>query len=293
MNRSYLCLFCLLLVGCGVGLGVGVETAVPTPIMLPEQSPTVIATPFSTAVPTAAVTATTALTPLPADTGWQVLRPGLERRLINLRDGQDTLVESIYLLRLEPDRFEFRLGYRPGQPQSLRDWQAETGALLVVNAGYFTENHIATGLIVMDDVVSGVGYGDFAGMFTITDTGPDIRWLRERPYSPDESLRYAFQSFPLLVRPDGQPAFPEEDDRRSRRTVVGQDGNGRILFLIAPFGHFTLHQLSQWLAQSDLDLRIALNLDGGTSSGLRLSDPSEEIPAFVLLPLVVTVHERQ
>jgi uncharacterized protein YigE (DUF2233 family) len=228
----------------------------------------------------------------PPDTGWESLRPGLERRVINLFDSQDNLVESIYLLRLEPEQFEFRLGYRPGRPQSLRDWQAETEALLVVNGGYFTENQIATGLIVMDGVASGVGYGDFAGMFTVTDAGPDIRWLRERPYSPDEPLRYAFQSFPLLVRPDGQPAFPDEDGHRSRRTVVGQDGNGRILFLVANWGHFTLHRLSQWLSQSDLDLHIALNLDGGISSGLLLADPAESIPAFVLLPLVITVHER-
>jgi hypothetical protein len=261
------------------------ETAVPTPIMPTEQP--VIATP-SIPAPVANPTATP--TRPPPDTGWESLRPGLERRVINLRDGQDNLVESIYLLRLEPGQFEFRLGYRPGQPRSLRDWQAETDALLVVNGGYFTENQIATGLIVMDGVASGLGYRDFAGMFTVTEAGPEIRWLRERPYSPDEPLRYAFQSFPLLVRPDGQPAFPDEDGHRSRRTVVGQDRNGRILFLIAPWGHFTLHQLSQWLSQSDLDLHIALNLDGGTSSGLLLADPPETVPAFVLLPLVITVH---
>jgi uncharacterized protein YigE (DUF2233 family) len=278
----------------GVGCESWGETAVPTPIMVPEQTAITTPTPTAATITPAATEVATATTApaatIPPDSGWQTLRPGLERRVINLSDGQGNLVESIYLLRLEPDRFEFRLGYRPGQPQSLHDWQAETDALLVVNGGYFTENYMATGLIVMDGVASGVGYGDFAGMFTITDSGPEIRWLRQRPYSPHESLRYALQSFPLLVRPDGQSAFPDEDGRRSRRTVVGQDGNGRLLFLVTNWGHFTLHQLSQWLDQSDLDLHIALNLDGGTSSGLLLAEPAEHIPAFILLPLVITVH---
>jgi uncharacterized protein YigE (DUF2233 family) len=257
--------------------------------MAPEQTIITIPTPSA---PAAVANPTTTPTPIPPDSGWDRLRPGLERRLINLVDGQNNLIESIYLLRLEPDQFEFRLGYRPGRPQTLREWQAETEALLVVNGGYFTENQIATGLIVMDGVAGGVGYGDFAGMLAISDTGPELRWLRERPYSADEPLRYALQSFPLLVRPDGQPAFPDEDGRRSRRTVIGQDRNGRLLFLVTNWGHFSLHQLSQWLGQSDLDLQIALNLDGGTSSGLLLADPAEGIPAFVLLPLVITVHER-
>jgi uncharacterized protein YigE (DUF2233 family) len=272
----------------GAGCDSWGETAVPTPIMLLEEQP-----PIPTATPllaTPAANPTAVPTPLPPDSGWATLRPGLERRVINLSDNQGNLLESLYLLRLEPDQFEFRLGYRPGQPQTLRAWQAETDALVVVNGGYFTDSQIATGLIVMDGVASGVGYGDFAGMLAVTATGPELRWLRERPYSAAEPLRYASQSFPLLVRPDGQPAFPDEDGRRSRRTVVGQDSNGRLLFLVTNWGHFTLHQLSQWLDQSDLDLQIALNLDGGTSSGLLLTDPEESIPAFVPLPLVITVH---
>lgn len=270
----WLAFLAVFLAGCGVA-----ETAVftpPTPII--TDTPTIPAPVWSTA------------TPQPPDSGWHSLRPGLEQRTISLYDNQEIVVESLTLLRLEPDQFQFRLGYRPGQPQSLPDWQAETEALLVVNGGYFTEDNMATGLLVLDGVASGIGYGDFAGMFTVTDSGPELRWLRQRPYSPQESILYAFQSFPLLVRPDGQPAFPQEDGVRARRTVMGQDENGRILFLIAPYGHFTLYQLSQWLAQSDLNLQIALNLDGGKSTGFFLAQPEMYIPTFVLLPLVITIH---
>jgi uncharacterized protein YigE (DUF2233 family) len=41
-----------------------------------------------------------------------------------------------------------------------------------------------------------------------------------------------------------------------------------VVFLVSPRATFSLTDLAMWLAQSDLDLDAALNLDGGTSSGL-------------------------
>lgn len=286
-------LWWLLLVACTPG--VSPEIAV-TPAPVARPSPTLIppapeiglaedlpAASPATMVPTATVV---------PDTGWLLLRPGMQRRIINLVDGDGELQESIYILRLEPAFYRFDVAYRPGQPQFLQQWQAETGALIVSNAGYFTENYVHTGRIVAGGEGSGTSYGDFAGMFAVTEAGPQLRWLRQRPYDPAEKLLAAVQSFPLLVRPDGILGFPVEDGKPSRRTVVAQDRQGRILFLIAPGGTFTLHQLSTFLVASDLELEIALNLDGGSSSGLLLADPAEGMPAFLPLPAVITVYER-
>jgi hypothetical protein len=62
--------------------------------------------------------------------------------------------------------------------------------------------------------------------------------------------------------------------------------------LIATQGDFTLHQLSLYLSHSDLALNIALNLDGGKSSGLLLADPAEGVPALSRLPIIITVYPR-
>lgn len=228
----------------------------------------------------------------PADTGWQTLHPGMEQRVIRLFADDQTQREQITILRIDPAQYEFRVAYRPGEPQILADWQAATGAQLVVNGGFFTEAYLATGLTIVDGVPTGASYGDFAGMFAVTETGPEVRWLGERPYNPNEYLPFALQSFPMLVKPGGVPGYTTEDGDRARRTVVGQDDNGRILFLIAPWGSFTLYGLSQWLVASDLGLQTALNLDGGTSSGLLLAEPALHIPAFVPLPTVITATPK-
>jgi uncharacterized protein YigE (DUF2233 family) len=225
----------------------------------------------------------------PPDTGWQTLHPGLEQRVIRLFAPDGRLREEITVFRVDPELYDFRVAYRPGEPQTLAQWRAETGALLVVNGGFFTEAFVATGLTVVDGQSSGSSYGDFAGMFAVNAGGPEVRWLGARPYSPDEPLQYALQSFPMLVKPGGQIGYPDEDGAANRRTVVGQDGHGRILFIVAPWGSFTLHELSVWLAESDLELEVALNLDGGTSTGLHLADPELVIPAFTRLPVVITV----
>jgi len=276
------------LAGVLVGCGTAVSPASPTAIV-PLATP---APPSATETANIALTATAVPTPIP-DTGWLPVQPGMEQRILHLYEESGAIRERLILLRLEPTQFIFRVAYRPGAPQSIPAWQEETGALLIVNGGYFTEENIATGLIVVEGQASGSSYGDFAGMLAIDERGPQLRWLSERPYTPEEPLLYALQSFPMLVRPDGTPAFPEEDGMMARRTAIGQDGNGRILFIFAPWGSLTLHELSVFLATSDLDLQIAFNLDGGPSTGMLLAgETAVEIPAFTLLPAVITVSPR-
>jgi hypothetical protein len=62
--------------------------------------------------------------------------------------------------------------------------------------------------------------------------------------------------------------------------------------IVAPQGYFTLHQLSVYLTESDLNLDIAFNLDGGGSTGVLVANPREIIPSKVLLPFVILVYPR-
>jgi len=232
----------------------------------------------------------------PPDTGWELIQSGLERRIIPISGNQDQWVESLYILRLDLDQFRLDIAYQE-KPQTLEAWQAETNALIVVNGGYFRrENdiYIPNGLTIVDGVAFGSSYDAFAGMLAIDDNGAELRWLADDPYDPNEPLLAALQSFPILVQPGGKLGFPEqhEDNLQAIRTVIGQDNDGRMLLMVAPQGYFTLHQLSVYLTESDLNLDIAINLDGGPSSGILLADPREIVPAGIMLPLVILVHGR-
>lgn len=242
--------------------------------------------------------ATITMTLASSNSGWQMLRPGLERRSIEVRAASQVLLEQLHLLRLDSAAYRFDIAYHAAAPQSLEAWQQETGALVIVNGGYYRledERYLPAGLLVVAGQPLGESYGAFAGMLAITSQGfPRLRWLQQEPYSASEGLHAALQSFPLLIKPGGELGFPAqyEDGLQARRTVVGQDRLGRIVFLVADTGNFTLHQLSAYLYQSDLGLDIALNLDGGPSSGLLLSEPFELFPALNPLPLVIAVYPR-
>ena len=96
-------------------------------------------------------------------------------------------------------------------------------------------------------------------------------------------------AIPLLLFSTNFPAWM----RLARRTVIAQDTDGRILLLVAPEGNLTLHQLSAFLTDSDMNLDIAINLDGGPSSGILLAQPDQKIPAISPLPVVITIATHQ
>ncbi len=96
----------------------------------------------------------------------------------------------------------------------------------------------------------------------------------------------------MLVLPGGQPNTQIDDNQRlAPRSVVAQDRSGRLIFLVSPSMMFTLTGLGEWLSASDLDIDTALNLDGGTSSGLllRASNQTLGTDSWVNVPSVIVV----
>jgi len=253
---------------------------------------------FSEVTPTFTPVAPTAR-PVPSptvesdDTGWKALGNGIELRRLRVTDANGTS-NRLWLARLDPARVRFRVLYDQANPRLVSEWFDTAKSLLVVNAGYFTEDHHATGLVISDSVRSGKSYTGFGGMFAVQGDRVQVRWLVARPYNPAEPLSQAVQAFPMLVHSGGKPGVTEDDGSLARRTVVGQDRRGRIVFLVSPDLFFTLKNLSAFLVASDLELDTALNLDGGTSSGLMLAgrDGPTGVDSWVKVPAVIVAEAR-
>jgi hypothetical protein len=263
-------------------------TLAPTPIAR-SAAPAASQAAISTPAPSATVEPT-------PDADWSLLQPGLERRVIQIYNGQNQHTESLYVWRIDQNHFRMDVAYVE-RPRSLETWQKETHADLVVNGGYFSienERYFPDGRIIVNGRASGRSFDGFGGMLAIDQSGAELRWLVQKPYNPYEPLQAALQSFPMLVKPGGELGFAaeREDQARARRTVIAQDREDRILFIVAPEGYFTLHQLSVYLTESDLNLDIAVNLDGGGSTGILVANPREIILSKVLLPFVILVHAR-
>jgi hypothetical protein len=239
--------------------------------------------------------------PAPLDTGWQLLEPGVELRRIDVAADSERPTERLWIIRLDPARVEFRVLYDPVNPKPVSAWATESRPLLVLNGGYFalddSGRHEAIGLVVSDGLRWGTPLGDYAGMLAVT-TGGDVsvRWLRRQPYDSAEPLSQAVQSFPMLVTPGGVVGFPANADEGApaRRTVVAEDRGGNILLIVAPRGYLSLHELAAFLAGSDLGVDVALNLDGGGSTGVWMAagDSRTGIDSITPVPSVVIVERR-
>lgn len=227
--------------------------------------------------------------------GWTLLRSGLEKRVLPIYDGADQQVESLHVWRLDQSYFRLDVAFE-ATPKSLETWQRQTNALMVINGGFYSidnERYFPDGLIITNGQASGRSFSR-GGMLAIDESRAELRWLAQEPYKSPEPLQAALQSFPILVTPGGKLGFgPERESNASaRRTVIAQDKAGRILFMVAPGGHFTLHQLSLYLTDSDLNLDIAINLDGGGSTGILVAEPYEIISPSRSLPFVILVYAR-
>ena len=233
--------------------------------------------------------------PIP-QAGWSRLQPGLERRVIEVYNNQNVHAESVHIWRIDQKYFRLDVAYG-ASPRTLEAWQTETNAAIVLNGGYYSianETYFPDGLTIVDGKSFGRSFNGFGGMLAIQPSGAELRWLVEQPYNSSESLQAALQSFPILVRPGGKLGFGAERENHvsARRTVIAQDRDGRILFIVAPQGYFTLHQLSLYLTESDLDLDIAINLDGGGSTGILVANPREIISPTRPIPFVILVYPR-
>jgi uncharacterized protein YigE (DUF2233 family) len=250
-----------------------------------ELTPTVGTLPPITPRPTA--------TPMPRDTGWQSIAAGVEYREIKIEQGDRS--DRLRLARIDPAQTRLRVLYNPDRPRRVSEWLSESNALVALNGNFFDPQNHALGLVIQDGQRrDGVVYDGFGGMFAVNGDEVRVRWNVQEPYH-DEPLTYALQNFPMLVLPGGAPNGDIDDNgRASLRTAVGQDRTGRIIFVMSPGSTFTLTEFSQWLAASDLDLNVALNLDGGTSSGLVLRSGNRNIgvDSWVEVPNVIVVEPR-
>jgi uncharacterized protein YigE (DUF2233 family) len=261
-----------------------------------KTAPPVTPVPIPTSTPVPAAFPTLEAGRQAQETGWSLIQPGFERRVINIYNDQNQQLESVHIWRLDQRYFRLDVAYDE-TPKSLESWQQETNAALVVNGGYYSvenERYFPDGLTISHRQPVGRSFAGFGGMLAINQDHAELRWLVEKPYNPSEALYAALESFPILVEPGGRLGFGAESENnvRARRTAIAQDREGRILFIIAPEGYFTLHQLSVYLTQSDLNLDIAINLDGGGSTGILVSNPREIIPPTRPLPFVILVYPR-
>ena len=217
--------------------------------------------------------------------GWQTLAPGLERRTYLTDEGF-----TFEAVRIDPNQYMFRAHYRPGEPLNLNGWRAELpAATIIINANFFSPENTILGLLISDSVVYGRSFTDRGGTFFVQNGVVGIRSNMNQPYQ-GEPYEQAIQAFPMLVY-DGQAAYSNSNDvLPSRRTIIGQDAQGRVILMITPGFGPGLYDLSQYLVTTDIGLVNAFNLDGGGSTMMYRSVDDYTLRSLDPVPAVLAVY---
>jgi hypothetical protein len=191
------------------------------------------------------------------------VEPGFEvAEMPVLADGRD--VDRILLNRIDPGKFRFIVRNAIGL--DIDQWEkALPDDVLIVNGSYYDLKGRPDTPIVTEGVPAGPSdYDAKAGAFVDADGNARIVDLVGTAWKPSLSgSMNAMVSYPMLIGADGRPRSGAESRWLSNRTFMGQDDRGRIIVGTTKDAFFSLARLGPFLKESPLNLRLALNLDGG------------------------------
>ena len=212
---------------------------------------------------------------------WRSIWPGAE--VIETEDG-------VYALRHGPRdaSYAYRFEGDPARGDFLSGWLEKTPqARAGVNCGFYWDDdgvyrHI--GLLTTNGTVESRMRSRWGGAFIVRDGKAFVAHKPRKLLAP---AALGVQGWPMLL--EESAIAPDLDaETRARRTAVGVDGAGRVVWAVAPI-ETTLYGWARRLLEPDLALVEAVNLDGGASSGLRWREPGggQQGPDSLPIPCVI------
>ncbi len=205
---------------------------------------------------------------------WSKLDEGLELARFPAPDSVGGLRRSIYVLRVDPRLWEFRLLCANGCGEcwkTARAWAERYELVAAINAGMFHGDGTHVGCLTGSCCQSAppVPHYQSALAFSPLQEGlPPARLFDLDVTSLDTVLRQyrcVIQNLRLIKSP-GENRWKQQP-RRWSEAALGEDGKGRILMIFtrAPL---SMHDLNEVLLHLPLDLRRAQHLEGGPEAQL-------------------------
>lgn len=222
---------------------------------------------------------------------WREIDKGLERAVFQYESHNSQKQLVVYKIDQTHFRFEVK---QESKAKKLEDWLTDD-ALMVINGGYFHEDNSPSGLIISNSEVKSTRQFDYdkSGLVSVKDNTFSIIDLSTVSEIDLDSFDHAIQSYPFFIK-EGQKSIKEDSERIARRTVIATDREGFVYIIMVPSSDLSLYQLMEVLHDMPIDFQYALNLDGGTSTGLvtDINGYQEKIYEMARVPNVLIVKRK-
>ncbi|MFA5129876.1 MAG: phosphodiester glycosidase family protein [Patescibacteria group bacterium] len=223
---------------------------------------------------------------------WSSIGDGAERGEKTIPNGEYTAHLIAY--RFDPKKYDFHFA-QTDQPKLVSAWMQENStASFIINGVYFQEDHSPAGMLRIDN--TNVGSRSFdakkSGLIIFGSDGNRIMDTSVNNVKDPKASNEA-QSYPFLIK-NGSPAIQDDSGLVARRSFIGIDIDGKIIFGAYVGGEISLSSLSQLLATLPVTWTNAINLDGGASTGFsaNISGYQELEDSYVDIPNVIEVEKR-
>ncbi len=218
---------------------------------------------------------------LGADRGWKVVSAKEIPAVSPLVTHTQKRLQSDHPVTLDVVAFDarrctFRVVDQPGTDGSLATAMAKSDALAGINASFFHADRRPLGLVISNGrKIHGFERAKLlSGVLMVSRGAPSL--LRSSRFDQRFAPSEAIQSGPFLVE-RGSAIRGLDTERRAARSFVATDG--KRLWAIGTLRNVTLAEAAQILADQtlvpELAIERALNLDGGSSTGLWVAGKSD------------------
>jgi exopolysaccharide biosynthesis protein len=207
----------------------------------------------------------------------------MDRRSITYNDGR---VVNFLVIKIDQEEFSWGMAEDISAPKTVMAWRQALAANLVINGSYFDELMQSTGYyhaaeatstrIAWPSRDSQSDKVSYTGLVQIINDELKLSYLPngwQKEAAPDVA---AFLSFPTLIN-DGASLVETDSGKFAHRTVLVQDMNDVPYIVITESGSPTLFELAKWLTDQPEDFKVAINLDGGPSTGMSYADEDNKV----------------
>ena len=203
---------------------------------------------------------------------WKKLNYGIETCTLSWKNNEATFATSVFMLRFDPDLIQTRVLYQHGLTTVKKIAESE-GAFAAINASFFDPDGRPLGLLVQNSRVTQrmPQRGMLSsGIFCLKYNRPQIFHRSKISMS---GVTEAIQSFPRLIHNGRRIQQIRNKHEAKRRSGIAIDYKGNIIIYTTDthFSGLSLSDLQDLLLKPQLNIRSALNLDGGRSSQLYLN----------------------
>jgi hypothetical protein len=210
---------------------------------------------------------------------WEKIAPGLE--FVSFGYGKWFKKGNLYAIKIgEPRKLKILLDTE--RATSLKSLEEHFHPMVVINGSYFQENFIPAGLLkVNNKVISGLNKLGGSGILGIN--GNDFNIFHKNELNTyKQKYMDLMQNGPLLVEDNGKSGIYSDDHEYTARTTIGITKDNKLLIVVADMAASpSLWEIADLLTRGEVnggfDSKITLNLDGGSSTGLRINLPDKKI----------------